>query len=346
FFTTGGSTAVDTALRFVEFRNNVRGLKDKKGIIVQVDGYHGSTALTAACSGRFGGAANFDVDSPRIHFISSPNPRRFPGRTEAEVCDLLVNEFRDTVERAGPGTIAAFLTEPLLASGGMILPPEGYHRRIKAICEAHDIVYIADEVVTGFGRLGEWFALESVFGVTPDIVTFAKGLTSGYVPLGGLAISERLLDNISGDNAHGAYFNNGYTYSGHPVSCAAALANIAIFEDEALLEHVRDIAPYFEACLKTLSDLPVVVDVRTKGLLGCVECMVRPGSALDVGAPDRALGEKIDRYAFEKGLIVRPLGNMCVLSPPLVITRAQIDEMVAILRAAILQAAEELAEAA
>ncbi|PSJ54299.1 aminotransferase [Kumtagia ephedrae] len=342
FFTTGGSTAVDTALRFTEFFNNVLGRPLKKRIIVRKDGYHGSTSLTAACSGREGNWPNFDIRQDRIAFISSPNMRLAEGRSEAEFLDFLVDEFSSKLAELGPDTVAAFLAEPLQASGGVIIPPTGYHARIKAICEANDIVYISDEVVTAFGRCGEWFASEKVFGVVPDIITFAKGVTSGYVPLGGLAISERLLARVSGDNARGSSFTNGYTYTGHPVSCAAALANIKVIEGEGILEHVRDVSGYFAEALNSLSGLPLVADVRASGLVGCVECLADTERAV-AGDLDRRLGARIDAICFDLGLIVRPIGHMCVLSPPLIITRAQIDEMVAILRQGILRAADELA---
>lgn len=341
FFTTGGSTAVDSALRFSEFYNNVLGRPEKKRIIVRKDGYHGSTSLTAACSGREGNWPNFDIRQDRIHFIASPNTRLSEGRTEAEFLDGLVAEFQSKLDELGPETVAVFLAEPLLASGGVIIPPKGYHARIKAICEANDIIYISDEVVTAFGRCGEWFASEKVFGVVPDIITFAKGVTSGYVPLGGLAISQRLLDRVSGENAKGSFFTNGYTYTGHPVSCAAALANIEVIEKEGLLEHVRDVSAYFSDALKTLAGLPHVADIRSSGLVACVECLVDTDRTV-ANDLDRKLGKRIDEICFDLGLIVRPIGHMCVLSPPLIITREEIDRMVEILRQGILQAADEL----
>lgn len=342
FFTTGGSTAVDTALRFTEFFNNVLGRPEKKRIIVRKDGYHGSTHLTAACSGRQGNWPNFDIRQERIVFISSPNRRLSAGLSENEFLEALVSEFQQKLEELGPDTVAAFLAEPLLASGGVIIPPAGYHARIKDICEQHDIIYISDEVVTAFGRCGEWFASEKVFGVVPDIITFAKGVTSGYVPLGGLALSEKLLSRVSGENAKGSYFTNGYTYTGHPVSCAAALANIAILENDNLLAHVREMSGYFAEGLKTLADLPLVADVRSTGLVGCVECLADK-TRVEADDFDRKIGARIDAICFELGLIVRPIGHMCVLSPPLIATREDIDRIVDILRQGILQAADELA---
>ena len=343
FFTTCGSTAVDTALRFAEFYNNILERPDKKVILVRLDGYHGSTMVTAACSGREGSWSNFDIVHDRISFLSSPNPRLAAGRSEAEFLDFLVAEFAARVYMIGPDRVAAFLAEPIMASGGVIIPPKGYHARIKAICEAHDILYISDEVVTEFGRCGEWFASEKVFGVTPDIIAFAKGVTSGYVPLGGVAISDRLLARISGDNARGSYFSNGYTYSGHPVSCAAALANIAVIERDGILDHVRDISGYFAAALQTLRDLPLVADVRSVGLIGAVECMADTTGSVAT-AFDQRVALRVDEICYELGLIVRPISNLCVISPPLIVTRADVDEICQILREGILRTAAELAD--
>lgn len=334
FFTTGGSTAVDSALRFSEFYNNVLGRPKKKRIIVRYDGYHGSTALTAACTGRTGNWLNFDIKQDRISFLSSPNPRHAGNRTQEEFLDDLVAEFEERIAELGADTIAAFLAEPILASGGVIIPPKGYHARFKAICEKHDILYISDEVVTGFGRCGEWFASEKVFGIVPDIITFAKGVTSGYVPLGGLAISDKVLARVSGENAKGSWFTNGYTYTNQPVACAAALANIALMERDGVVEHARAQADYFAERLRSLADLPGVADVRSVGLVGCVQCLLDT-NRIDPLDEDKAFTREIDQRCFDLGLIVRPLGDLCVISPPLVISRDQIDDIVAIMRQAI-----------
>jgi adenosylmethionine-8-amino-7-oxononanoate aminotransferase len=340
FFTTGGSTAVDSALRFTEFYNNMLGRPDKKVILCRMEGYHGSTHLTAACSGRAGNWPYFDVSTERVSFLSAPNIRLSPGASEAEFLESLVSEFEQRVAQLGPHRVAAFLAEPLLASGGVLIPPRHYHRRIKALCEQHDILYISDEVVTAFGRCGYWFASQDVFDFMPDIITFAKGVTSGYVPLGGFAISERILARVTGPRAKGAFFTNGYTYSGHPVSCAAALANMALIEREGLLLHVRTLSPYFQRQLGTLRELPNVADVRGIGLVGCVECGV---DAQVPGSPElnQAIARRVDRYCFDLGLIVRPIGSMCVLSPPLIITERQIDDAVSILREALVRAHQD-----
>lgn len=342
FFTTGGSSAVDSALRFVQFYNNVLGRPTKKAIICRIDGYHGSTHLTAACSGRAGNRPNFDLALENVSFISAPNVFRRPkGMTEAQFLDYLIAEFEERVNTLGPDNVGAFLAEPLLASGGILIPPKGYHARILDICRKHDILYISDEVVTGFGRCGHWFASEEVFDIVPDIITFAKGVTSGYVPLGGFVISDKVLSRVSGENAKGSYYTNGYTYSGHPVSCAAALANIEVFEKDNILEHVRDIAPYFQEKLQELTALPLVGDVRGTGLLGCVECVTNPEDT-EASDFDKQVALRVDRYCYDGGLIVRPIGSMCVLSPALIITKEQIDEMVRILRDSIVKVQNEL----
>lgn len=341
FFTTGGSTAVDTALRLCEYINNVLGRPQKKRILVQYDGYHGSTELTAACSGRTGSWPNFDIAQERISFLSSPNPRLAGNRSEGEFLDFLVAEFEERIATLGADTIAAFLAEPVLASGGVIIPPKGYHARLHEICRRHDILYISDEVVTGFGRCGEWFASEKVFGVVPDMITFAKGLTSGYVPLGGVAISESLLARVSGEHARGGWFNNGYTYTGHPVGCAAAMASMDVIERDGLLDHVREVSGHFAHVLNGLRDLELVVDVRCSGLIGAVEIMKGEPHA-EANKLDLKLAERADDHAWDLGLIVRPIANLCVISPPLIVTKEDIDRIGAILREAISRTGSDL----
>jgi len=218
----------------------------------------------------------------------------------------------------------------------VIVPPEGYNRRCWEVIKKHGIVYIADEVVTAFGRLGHWFASEEVFGVVPDIITFAKGVTSGYLPLGGYAVSDAFMAEISGENADGNCYSNGYTWSGNPVSCAAALASWDVIEHEGLLQHVRDVGPYFQAQLRTLESHPLVGVVRGTGLMAAVE-MRRDNEASGDALleQDYALGDMVDEFCHDLGLLVRPLINVCIMSPPLIISREQIDDLVAALRQAL-----------
>ena len=327
FFTTGGSTAVDTALRFIHFRNNILGRPEKKMIISRAKAYHGSTYLAAGVSGKERDRLWLDRANDLAHFLPNVNPTLRPsGMSLADFLDEKVDDLEQAILGLGPDTVAAFIAEPILASGGVIVPPEGYHRRCLDICRKHDVLYISDEVVTGFGRLGHWFASEPVFDVVPDIITCAKGMTSGYVPMGAAIISDRLFDDISGDASRGATFSNGYTYSGHPVSAAAALKNIEIFEREDLLDHVRRVTPQFQHRLNALRALPIVTDTRGMGLMGCVECSFN-GDLEE----DRDIGLAIDAECQKRGLIVRPIINMCVMSPPLTISARQIDEMFDIL---------------
>ena len=335
FYTTGGSTAVETALRFAQFYNNVLGRPDKKLILSRSDAYHGSTYLSATMSGKMRDKDWMDQADHMVVRLSSPNPyRRSDGQSVGAFCEQLIHELEGKIAAAGADRIAAYIGEPVLASGGVIVPPEGYTKRVLETCRKHDILYISDEVVTAFGRLGHMFSSKEMFDIEPDMITFAKGVTSGYFPLGGVMISNALFERMKDAGAGDAMFAHGYTYSSHPIGCAAALANLDIIEDEKLLAHVADVGPYFQEQLKQLEELPIVGEVRGRGLMACVECNVdaRKTGAL---ATDYEIGKRIDNHCQKLGLLVRPLINMCVLSPPLTVTREDIDEIVRILRAGI-----------
>ncbi|MET3596047.1 adenosylmethionine-8-amino-7-oxononanoate aminotransferase [Mesorhizobium shonense] len=341
FFTTGGSSAVETALRFMQFYNNVRGRPEKKLILSRGGAYHGSTYLSASLNGRPRDRDWMDGADELVVKLSSPNPFRRPqGMSVPAFTDFLVDQFRDTVARVGADRIGAFVGEPVQASGGVVVPPDGYLKRIREICRENDILYVSDEVVTGFGRLGHVFASGDVFGIDPDMITFAKGVTSGYFPLGGVIISERLLEELRRSNHPDALFGHGLTYTSHPIGCAVALKNLDLLED-GVLQHAREIAPYFQARLKTLEELPLVGEVRGVGLMACVEC-VADRESKDPLQLDKDVGKRIDAHCHELGLLVRPLINMCVMSPPLIISREQVDDMVAILREGISRTMDDL----
>jgi adenosylmethionine-8-amino-7-oxononanoate aminotransferase len=336
FFTTGGSTAVDTALRTVHFMNNRLGRHEKKIVIAREKGYHGSTYLASSVTGKERDKTRFDVESRLVHFVPDINPYIRPeGMSVQEWCDAKVADLENAIEEVGADNVGAFIAEPILCSGGVIIPPEGYHKRTLEICHKHDVLYISDEVVTGFGRLGHWFASEEVFGIVPDIITCAKGLTSGYLPLGACIISDRVMERMTSPDET-VMFSNGYTYSGHPVCCVAALKNIEIMETEGILEHVHEVAPHFQERLQALAKFSIVGDVRGVGLIGCIE---GSGETLDA---ERRLGALLDAACEELGLLVRPLINMAVFSPPLIITKEQIDEMFDILELALQKVTDEL----
>jgi adenosylmethionine-8-amino-7-oxononanoate aminotransferase len=342
FFTTGGSTAVDSALRFVQFYNNLKGRPRKKHILTREQAYHGSTYLAASVSGKPGDRGHLDFVTDTVHHLPAPNPYRRPdGMSEAEFLERCVADLETKILELGPENVGCFIAEPLLASGGVIVPPKGYHARTLEVCRRHGVLYISDEVVTGFGRLGHFFASEPVFDLVPDIVICAKGLTSGYIPLGAFVASERLYQDILDAKAETAVFSNGFTYSGHPVACAAALKTIELMEREDICGHVRAIAPHFQARLRALGQLPLVGDARGIGLMGCVE-MVKDRATKEPFPWEAGVGAKVDRRCQDKGLILRPMGHLCVFSPPLVIQPAQIDRMFDVMHQAIVETQDEL----
>jgi len=286
---------------------------------------------------------NFHVASDLVDYVSCPYVYRRPeGMSVAAYCDHLVDELEEKIVTLGPENVAAFIAEPIMGSGGVIVPPEGYHRRTLEVCKKYDVLYISDEVVTGFGRLGHWFASESLFDLTPDIITSAKGITSGYLPLGATLISDRIHEVISspeygGDNT----FYHGFTYSGHPVVCAAGLTNMAIMEKDGILAHVREMGPYFQKQLESLLDLPIVGDVRGSHFMLGVECVADKETKALIPA-EADIARRIAHAAEKRGLIVRPLGHIIILSPPLILTRQEIDELVEKLRESILEVTEGL----
>jgi adenosylmethionine-8-amino-7-oxononanoate aminotransferase len=335
FFSTGGSTANDLAYRIIQFFHAVRGKPEKRHVISRVDAYHGQTYAAVSIGGKPGDRIDEFEFLDNIHHLSSPNQYRY-GRhlSEKEFGGQLYEEFENKVaELGGAEQVAAFFAEPIMGAGGVVPPPDNYLKRIWEFCRENDIIYVSDEVVTGFGRLGEWFASEKIFGIQPDIITSAKGLTSGYLPLGATIFSDRIFDVIA-EPGHHRYLPLGFTYGGHPVSCAAALKNIEIIENEGILEHVREIGPYLMEQLETLRELPMVGDVRGSHLMVCIEFVrdVETGEAY----PDEIdIGKRVSNECDARGLIVRPVENLNIMSPPLIITRQDIEFIVDTLRESI-----------
>jgi adenosylmethionine-8-amino-7-oxononanoate aminotransferase len=339
--TTGGSTAVDTAVRMVWYWQSCMGRPEKTDIVARDHSYHGSTYLTQSVGKRPGDrVAEFRYKEDGIHHLTPPNPYRRPeGMSEAGFCDFLVAEFEALIARVGADRIGGFIAEPIQASGGVIVPPEGYLRRMWEVCRKHDILFIADEVVTAFGRLGHWFASEAEFGVVPDMITCAKGLTSGYLPLGALIFSDRIWEAMAAKGER--WFTSGFTYSGHPVSCAAALKSIEITENEGLLENAAVVGDYFLDRLKRLEALPLVGQVRGRRLMVCVENVA--SKATKEPLPDGVNESKrISDAAEAMGLMVRPIGHLNVMSPPLTITKGEVDFVVETLERAIRGVTDEL----
>ncbi|MDX1508915.1 MAG: aminotransferase [Woeseiaceae bacterium] len=330
-YSCSGSAANDSAVRLAHYYHARRGMPGKKHIITRRSAYHGSTYLGISLSGR-------DYRNPgHVHFVddivqhlSAPNTYRRPDDLSLEAFrDQLVAEFESKIQELGADNIAAFIAEPIMGAGGVIVPPPGYLQEMRELCRKNDILYISDEVVTAFGRLGHMFSSLDEFGIQPDMIVAAKGITSGYIPLGATLFSDEIIDVIS-EPDEGACFEHGFTYSGHPVACAVALKNIEILESESICEHVRDVGDYFEQQLRTLVDLPYVGDVRGRRFMMCVEYVADKKTKAQLPW-ELDISRRISDACEERGLMVRPLGHLDVLSPPLVLTRSDIDELVRIL---------------
>lgn len=342
FFGTGGSMANDTAIRVIHFYFNQLGKPTKKKMISRVDAYHGSTYAAMTLTGVAFDHQGWDLAPGLVERISNPNPYRKPeGMSDADFLDSLVKEFDDKIQEIGPDNVAAFFAEPIMGAGGVIVPPEGYHKRMLEVCRKYEMLYVADEVVTGFGRLGHFFASEDVFGMIPDIIVSAKGLSSAYAPLSATIFSKAIYDVISEPQCEGGMFTHGFTYSGHPVCCAAGLKNIEIIEREDICGHVRKLGPYLEERLQTLHDLPIVGDVRGKHFMMCVENVAN--KVTKELLPDEAhVGDRIAAACEKRGVLIRPIAHLNVMSPPLILTKDQIDFMVDTLREGIIETQDAL----
>jgi putrescine---pyruvate transaminase len=348
FFSTGGSTAIDPAVRAAHYFFQAEGRPEKQKIIAREMGYHGSTFLAASITGIKRNHTRFHTlasgSDPLVHYVSNPNVYRRPeGMTEAAWCDHLIAELDQTITRLGADNVACFIAEPIQGAGGVLVSPDGYHVRALEVCRRHDVLYVSDEVVTAFGRVGHMVASQDRFDVTPDMIVMAKGITSGYIPMGATILSKRLHDGIAHAKTGPGFFSHGFTYSGHPVACAAGLKNIEIMEREDLPGHVRKVGPGFKAALETLKDLDLVGDVRGEGFMMGVEIVRDKEKKLGFD-PALAVPRRVAMAAYERGLVLRNTGDNLILSPPLVMTAEQGAWLAETIRAAVLQVTDELAK--
>lgn len=338
YFANSGSVANDSAIRMLHHYNIRKGRPHKLQILSRHGAYHGSTHLAIAMTTP-GYSEGWEAARDLVHHLRAPHYwREGAGMTEAEFLDALIEDLRGTIERIGAENICALIAEPIQGAGGVITAPAGYHKRAWAVCQAYDIKYVADEVVTAFGRLGHFFASEDVFGMVPDIINTAKGLTSGYQPMSATIVSDEIHDVISGP---GGMFLHGMTYSGHPAASAAALTNIAIMEREGIPQQVQTTGPYFEAKLRGLSDIELVGEVRGSHFMMGIE-FVKDRATKESHPTEAEVGLKVARACQKRGLIARPLGNVLILSPTLIMDKAMIDEIEGILREAITEVAAGL----
>jgi len=333
-FTTGGSTAIDSAYRMACFVQAARGFKGRTQMIARQHSYHGSTYISMSLGLRDGDRApEFAYETETIHHLNAP----YVYRNDVTV-DQLVAEFEAKIAEVRAEKIAAFFAEPIQASGGVLVPPEGYLKAMWEVCQRHGILFVADEVVTAFGRLGHMFASETRYGVRPDIICCAKGLSSGYQPIGAMLFSEEIWDTLT---ANPQWYTSGFTYSGHPVACAAALKNLQIIEEEGLLANALEVGSALQEGLATLADLPTVGNVRGEALIACIENVAdKETKAL---LPDELdIGRRVSDAAESRGLLVRPIGHLNVMSPPLTLTHDQAGFIVETLGAAIREVADTL----
>ena len=338
FFGNSGSDANDTQVKLVWYYNNVLGRPEKKKIISRDRGYHGVTVMSGSLCGLPGMHSGFDLPLPMVRFAKSPHYRfeGLAGETEEQFVSRLATELEDLILAEGPETVAAFIAEPLQAAGGVIVPPPSYFPAIQAVLRKYDVLLIADEVVCGFGRTGEWFGSTS-FGMEPDLITVAKGITSAYVPLSAVLVSAPVWDVVARGSDTFGVFSHGYTYSAHPLAATAAMTNLDIIERDGLMGQAKARGDHLLGRLRSAFEgHPLVAEVRGHGLVGAVE-LVESVDPLRRFEPRGKLAGALVARARQLGVITRALPNADTISfsPPFVVTEGELDEMVAGTRQAL-----------
>lgn len=326
-FCSGGSEANDMQVKLTWYYNNARGLPEKKKIISRLKGYHGVTVASGSLTGLPMVQTDFDLPIKNVVFTSCPHFYRFgePGESEDEFTDRMARELDELIQKEGPDTVAAFIAEPVMGAGGVIVPSDSYFPKIQQVLANYDVRLISDEVICGFGRTGHWFGAQGL-GFQPTSISVAKALTGAYFPLGAITIEEDLYQAMVSQSEKIGVFGHGYTYTAHPVGCAVALKAIEIYERDKIIEHVRRVAKVFEARLQKLSDHPLVGEVRSMGLIGAIE-MVADKKSKRPFDPKKQVGATTANVLQDNGFITRALGDSIALCPPLIISEDQIHEM-------------------
>lgn len=345
FFGMSGSDANDTEIKLIWYYNNVLGRPRKKKIISRFRGYHGVTALTAGLTGLDNLHDGFDLPFPMIRYTRAPHRlwEAEPGMTDGEFASSLAEDLEQLILAEDPDTVAAFIAEPVQAAGGVIIPPEGYFAAIGEVLRRYDILLIADEVVSAFGRLGQWFGTE-VFGMQPDLITLAKGITSAYVPLSASLVSQRIADALEAGADRYGVLGHGYTYSAHPLAAAAALTNLTIVARDNLVDLAAKRGEYLlERLRASFADHPLVGQVRGHGLIAGVE-FVASRSPMRAFDPGQRVAARVTAASRAAGVLTRalPASDTIAFSPPFIVTETEIDEMVDVTRRALDQVAAEL----
>ncbi|WP_428031621.1 aminotransferase [Ancylobacter sp.] len=329
YFAGSGSEGNDTALKLVRYYNNALGRPAKKKVISRVRAYHGTTLATASLTGIARNHINFDLPIEGILHTDCPLYYRYgqEGESEAAFVDRIVGNLEEMILREGPETIAAFWAEPVLGSGGVIVPPEGYYAKVQAVLRTYDILFVADEVICGFGRLGHMFGSQA-FGIEPDMIIVAKALSSGYQPISALLMNEKVFEGISAGADAVGVFGHGFTYSAHPVPAAVAVETLKIYEERDIVGHVRSVMARFQDGLREFAGSPYVGDVRGMGLIAGLE-LVRDKASKENFPPERRAALALEMACLEEGLVVRAIGDTVAISPPLIITLAEVDDLLA-----------------
>lgn len=328
FYGASGSDANDTQVKLVWYMNNALGRPQKKKIISRLKAYHGVTVASASLTGLPANHTDFDLPIANILHTSCPHHYRFaqPGESEQDFSTRLAAELEEMILREGPDTVAAFIAEPVMGAGGAITPPEGYFEKINAVLAKYDVLFISDEVITGFGRTGNMFGT-TTYGLKADSLSCAKAITSAYFPLSAVMISEPIYEVLVDQSRKIGTFGHGNTYAGHPVGCAIAVKTLEIYERENIIAHVRKVAPKFLQRLEKLGEHPLVGEARGVGLIGGIEIVKDKATKAQFEAK-KGVAAKSGAFAQDEGLIVRPLGgDRVAFCPPLIINEAEIDEM-------------------
>jgi 4-aminobutyrate--pyruvate transaminase len=340
FFTNSGSEANDTQVKIVWYYNNALGRPNKKKFIARSKSYHGSTLIAASLSGLTPLHQQFDLPAPFVLHTDCPHYWRFhlPGETEEEFSTRLAKNLEELILKEGPETIAAFIAEPVMGAGGVIPPPATYFDKIQAVIKKYDILFIADEVICAFGRLGTMYGCDK-YNIKPDLVSVAKALSSAYVPIGAVMVSPEVAEVIYSQSNKLGSFAHGFTYSGHPVACAVALEALKIYKERNIPEYVKKISPRFQDGLKAFSDSPIIGEIRGTGLILGTE-FTDNKSPNDPFPAEWGVGAFFGAECQKHGMLVRVAGDNIMMSPPLVITIEEIDELISIYGKA-LKATEE-----
>lgn len=329
FFTNSGSEANDTVIKMVWFLNNALGRPEKKKFIARKNGYHGITIASGSLTGLPWNHTDFDLPAIPVVHLTTPHAYDFAeeGESEEDFAQRLADELEATIEAEGPDTIAAFIGEPLIGAGGVLVPPAGYWDKVQEICRRHDILIVADEVITGFGRTGKMFACET-FGIKPDIMVMSKQLTSSYMPLAAIALSDEVYQGIADHTAKLGTFGHGFTGSGHPVATAVGLENLAIIEDQGLVENAAAMGEILRAELAKFADHPMVGQVRGVGLIAAVQLVADKATRTKFD-PEGKVGAFFFERAHDHGLIIRNIKDAIAFCPPMILTEDDVHDAVA-----------------